>query len=104
MKSMLIKSPQTGYLIEKTYPPYTPEKVKFSKRMIKICNMSQKTMSTILLLFTLFFILVILLSVGWVQLNKHTFTTAWDGLTLVFDALKAAFGYGKMVCTSSGSD
>lgn len=101
---MLIKSPQNGYPQNNLYPPHTQDKQKFSKRLIRFSNVSQKTMFTLLILFALLTALIVALSVGWVEINRNSFDPIWDGLKLVFNALKAAFGFGNMVCTVQNSD
>jgi hypothetical protein len=70
---------------------------------MRFTNFSQKTMFTFLTLFVLLLALLISLGVGWVEINRHSFDVLWSGLTLVFNALKAAFGFGNMVCTSSSA-
>jgi len=99
MKSILVKSPLNHYPYSKMYPPNTEEKIKSNKRMIKMSSsMSQAGVVKLMVLFVLLLLLIAGLSVGYVEISKQSFVKVWDGLTLLFNALKAVFGIGNMTC------
>lgn len=69
MKCVLVKPPLNMFPYTRVFPPYTPEKIKFIKQLVKLTDMTQSQAVKRLIVL----IIVILLAIGVAKgrINRH---------------------------------